>query len=229
MRNELFKQIEYCLDTCDSVLSKEKKDAAIVVKTKTHKGRFTLTRFDSDTVSVLCAPLNGYGTYYRFNLTRSDDDNRIAIKLYSYDNDDAFGAMGEDYYRKLLVKLVECVEHYVANVPQPNELMYHLLDHLYKLHPFIPMPFFDTPVYKAFVFSGHPLLIYVSSVEDSLVLSVITDDQELNDLYAVKRKDNTLLEIERLNHKETLLPDKVILAVNKFVTKLNSHQPQELY
>lgn len=226
MRNELFKQIEYCLDTCDSVLSKEKKDAAIVVKTKTHKGRFTLTRFDSDTVSVLCAPLNGYGTYYRFNLARSDDDNRIAIKLYSYDNDDAFGAMGEDYYRKLLVKLVECVEHYVATVPQPNELMYHLLDHLYKLHPFIPMPFFDTPVYKAFVFSGHPLLIYVSSVEDSLVLSVITDDQELNDLYAVKRKDNSLLEIERLNYKETLLPDKVILAVNKFVTKLNSHQPQ---
>lgn len=229
MRNELFKQIEYCLDTCDSVLSKEKKDAAIVVKTKIHKGRFTLTRFDSDTVSVLCAPLNGYGTYYRFNLARSDDDNRIAIKLYSYDNDDAFGAMGEDYYRKLLVKLVECVEHYVANVPQPNELMQCLLDNYRQLHPFVPMPSFETPGVKAFVFKGETLMIYVAGLEDKLVLSVITGNSQLINLYAVSRKDNSLLEIERLNYKETVLPDKVVLAVNKFVTKLNSHQPQESY
>ena len=91
------------------------------------------------------------------------------------------------------------------------------------------MPFFDKPGVKAFVFSGHSLVIYATSLEDKLILSVITPDQELIDLYAVKRNDNSLLEIDRLNYKETVLPDKVVLAVNKFVTKLNSHQPHELY
>ena len=226
MSNELFKQINHCLDKWAKVMSKDRRGKYIVVKTLNHKGTFYISRMDDNWVSVRCDPCNGYGTYYHFHLIRREEDNHIVIKLYDYGYTDAFGAMGDKYYQAALEKLVECVEHFAASVPQPNELMYHLLDHLYKLHPFIPMPFFDTPVYKAFVFSGHPLLIYVNSVEDSLVLSVITDDQELNDLYSVKRKDNSLLEIERLNHKETLLPDKVVLAVNKFVTKLNSHQPQ---
>ena len=229
MRNELFKQVEHCLDNCEKVMSKEKKGKHLVVKTLNYKGTFYISRMDDNWVSVRCDTNNGYGTYYRFHLIRREEDNHIVIKSYDYGYTDVFGAMDDKYYRSALEKLVECVEDYAATVPQPNELMYHLLDYRYKLHPFVPMPFFDKPGVKAFVFSGHSLVIYVASLEDKLVLSVVTDEKELIDLYSVQRKDNALLEIERLNHKETLLPDKVVLAVNKFVTKLNSHQPQELY
>lgn len=229
MGNELFKQINHCLDKWAKVISKEKRGKYIVVKTLNYKGTFYISRMDDNWVSVRCDTSNGYGTYYQFHLIRREEDNHIVIKLYDYGYTDAFGAMGDKYYQAALEKLIECVEHFAATVPQPNELMYHLLDYRYKLHPFVPMPFFDKPGVKAFVFSGHSLVIYAASLEDKLVLSVVTDEKELIDLYSVKRKDNTLLEIERLNHKETLLPDKVVLAVNKFVTKLNSHQPQELY
>lgn len=229
MSNDLFKQINHCLDKWANVISKDKRGKYIVVKTLNHKGTFYISRMDDNWVSVRCDPCNGYGTYYQFHLIRREEDNHIVIKLYDYGYTDAFGAMGDKYYQAALEKLIECVEHFAATVPQPNELMYHLLDYRYKLHPFVPIPFFDQPGVKAFVFSGHSLVIHAASLEDKLILSVITPDQELIDLYAVKRNDNSLLEIERLNHKETLLPDKVVLAVNKFVTKLNSHQTQDLY
>lgn len=224
MSNELFKQIEHCLDKCGKVMSKDKIGDYVVVRTVNYKGRFCYTRMDDSWVSVRCEPRNGYGTYYSFRLIRREEDNHIVIKLYDYGYTDAFGAMGDKYYQAALEKLVECVEQYAATMPKPNELMYHLVDNSYKLHPFVPMPFFDKPDVKAFVFSGQALVIYAASVEDKLVLSVITDDKELIDLYAVKRKDNSLLEIDRINYKETVLPDKVVLAVNKFVTKLNQNQ-----
>ena len=109
MSNKLFKQIEHCLDNCEKVMSKQKKGRFTVVKTKNYRGRFYYTRIDDNWVSVRCEPRNGYGTYYTFHLIRREDDNHLIIKLYDYGHTDAFGAMGDKYYRVALEKLVECV------------------------------------------------------------------------------------------------------------------------
>lgn len=225
MHNTLLHDIKDTLVKCDDILLENKKlgsslEPQLVIRATRYRGRFHIREIDDNTVSVKCDPKNAHGTYYRFNLVRDEDNHHIRIKLTDHAWDDAFGAMGEDYYRKPLDKLAECVETYTLSKPQPNKLMLSLKKNRFRLYPFVAMPFFDTPCNHAFIFSGHPLMIYVSDCNGNLVISIVTDKDNLDNLYSITLNNNHGVVINRLNYKETLLPDIVVFGVNTFVGHL---------
>lgn len=240
MAKNLMSDIKLTLAKCDNVLTITQKvrnslEPESFVQLNIYKGRFYLKEIDKRTVSIRCVPGNGFGTYYRFVLSREDGSSHIKITLRDFDNQDAFGAMGEDYYRKPLEKLAECVEDNTVKDYLPMSLLKSIDTIKHRLGRFLPMPFFEYPGQVAFFVPTNPLYILdhltvllTEHEHNSINLTLdLPKRGKLENLYRITKTENKGLMLERINEQETTLPYDSVFIVNDFVGRLQRLLPTQ--
>lgn len=229
MYNTLLQDIKDTLAKCDDVLLDNQKigsslEPQLVIRATRYRGRFYIKEIDDNTVSIRCDPKNHHGSYYRFNLTRDEYTVHIRIKLADHAWDDAFGAMGEDYYRKPIEKFVERVENNtIANYKQ-SKLIGFIESVKGKLGRFTPMPIFEKPGEIAFIMEPLPLVLILKgrSDEQVLITTMTPDNGRIDNLYQATLVNNNSLVLERINEINSVLPTNLIFAVNDFVCRLQN-------
>lgn len=240
MAKNLMSDIKLTLEKCDNVLTLIQKvrnslEPESFIQLTNYKGRFYLKEIDKRTVSIRCVPGNGAGTYYRFALMREDGSGHIKIMLRDFHNDDAFGAMGEDYYRKPLEKLAECVEDNTAKDYLPMSLLKSISTIKHRLGRFLPMPFFEYPGQVAFFVPTNPLYILDHLTvllreheHNSVNLTLnIPKQGKLENLFRITKTDGKGLMLERISEQETVLPYDSVFIVNDFVGRLQRLLPKQ--
>lgn len=240
MAKNLMSDIKLTLAKCDNVLTITQKvrnslEPESFVQLSIYKGRFYLKEIDKRTVSIRCVPGNGADTYYRFVLSREDGSSHIKITLRDFDNQDAFGAMGEDYYRKPLEKLAECVEDNTVKDYLPMSLLKSIDTIKHRLGRFLPMPFFEYPGQVAFFVPTNPLYILdhltvllTEHEHNSINLTLdLPKRGKLENLYRITKTENKGLMLERINEQETTLPYDSVFIVNDFVGRLQRLLPTQ--
>ena len=240
MAKNLMSDIKLTLAKCDNVLTITQKvrnslEPESFIQLTNYKGRFYLKEIDKRTVSIRCVPANGSDTYYRFVLSRVDGSGHINIMLRDFDNDDAFGAMGEDYYRKPLEKLAECVEDYTAKDYLPMSLLKSISTIKHRLGRFLPMPFFEYPGQVAFFVPINPLhlldhitVLLTEHEHNSVNLTLdLGKEGKLENLYRITKTVDKGLELERISEQETVLPGNTVFIVNDFVGRLQRLLPKQ--
>ena len=240
MAKNLMSDIKLTLAKCDNVLTITQKvrnslEPESFVQLSIYKGRFYLKEIDKRTVSIRCVPGNGADTYYRFVLSREDGSGHIKIMLRDFHGDDAFGAMGEDYYRKPLEKLAECVEDNTAKDYLPMSLLKSIDTIKHRLGRFLPMPFFEYPGQVAFFVPTNPLYILdhltvllTEHEHNSVNLTIDLPKQgKLENLYRITKTDDKGLMLERISEQETVLPGNTVFIVNDFVGRLQKLLPKQ--
>ena len=240
MAKNLMSDIKLTLEKCDNVLTLIQKvrnslEPESFIQLTNYKGRFYLKEIDKRTVSIRCVPGNAFGTYYRFALMREDGSGHIKIMLRDFHGDDAFGAMGEDYYRKPLEKLAECVEDYTAKDYLPMSLLKSIASIKHRLGRFLPMPFFEYPGQVAFFVPTNPLYILdhltvllTEHEHNSVNLTLnLPKHGKLENLYRITKTENKGLILERISEQETTLPYDSVFIVNDFVGRLQRLLPAQ--
>ena len=240
MAKNLMSDIKLTLAKCDDVLTITQKvrnslEPESFVQLTNYKGRFYLKEIDKRTVSIRCVPGNAFGTYYRFVLSREDGSGHIKITLRDFHGDDAFGAMGGDYYRKPLEKLAECVEDNTAKDYLPMSLLKSIDTIKHRLGRFLPMPFFEYPGQVAFFVPINPLhlldhitVLLTEHEHNSVNLTLdLARQGKLENLYRITKTDDKGLLLERISEQETVLPGNAVFIVNDFVGRLQRLLPTQ--